>query len=143
MCFDNSLCSVTIASVYWWFLITKTLSHYIKALCSGFFSEGYEFLQKPPPGFYPRLGVISFAGIIGLFLARGKWEPFELVMLQFWVSNLFVGFRVLIFNCDNEIWLNCTSMFLQCCFNYKETSWKRCLITNNYCFITAVFVTRI
>ncbi|NWW10340.1 MIC26 protein, partial [Oreocharis arfaki] len=42
------------------------------ALCSGFFSEGYEFLQKPPAGFYPRLGVISFAGIIGLFLARGS-----------------------------------------------------------------------
>ncbi|NWR13802.1 MIC26 protein, partial [Emberiza fucata] len=35
-------------------------------------SEGYEFLQKPPAGFYPRLGVISFAGIIGLFLARGS-----------------------------------------------------------------------
>ncbi|XP_066401537.1 MICOS complex subunit MIC26 [Molothrus aeneus] len=34
--------------------------------------EGYEFLQKPPAGFYPRLGVISFAGIIGLFLARGS-----------------------------------------------------------------------
>ncbi|NWS28431.1 MIC26 protein, partial [Polioptila caerulea] len=42
------------------------------SLCSGFFSEGYEFLQKPPAGFYPRLGVISFAGIIGLFLARGS-----------------------------------------------------------------------
>ncbi|NXU43174.1 MIC26 protein, partial [Drymodes brunneopygia] len=41
-------------------------------LCSGFFSEGYELLQKPPAGFYPRLGVISFAGIIGLFLARGS-----------------------------------------------------------------------
>ncbi|KAI1241556.1 Apolipoprotein O, partial [Lamprotornis superbus] len=34
--------------------------------------QGYEFLQKPPAGFYPRLGVISFAGIIGLFLARGS-----------------------------------------------------------------------
>ncbi|NXY55812.1 MIC26 protein, partial [Callaeas wilsoni] len=43
-----------------------------RSLCSGFFSEGYEFLQKPPAGFYPRLGVISFAGIIGLFLARGS-----------------------------------------------------------------------
>ncbi|NWY96579.1 MIC26 protein, partial [Loxia curvirostra] len=42
------------------------------SLCSGCFSEGYEFLQKPPAGFYPRLGVISFAGIIGLFLARGS-----------------------------------------------------------------------
>ncbi|NXI87720.1 MIC26 protein, partial [Rhipidura dahli] len=42
------------------------------SLCSGFFSEGYEFLQKPPAGFYPRLGVIGFAGIIGLFLARGS-----------------------------------------------------------------------
>ncbi|XP_030303642.1 MICOS complex subunit MIC26 isoform X2 [Calypte anna] len=34
--------------------------------------EGYEFLQNPPAGFYPRLGVIGFAGIIGLFLARGS-----------------------------------------------------------------------
>ncbi|NWV30868.1 MIC26 protein, partial [Grantiella picta] len=42
------------------------------SLCSDFFSEGYEFLQKPPAGFYPRLGVISFAGVIGLFLARGS-----------------------------------------------------------------------
>ncbi|NWY36769.1 MIC26 protein, partial [Sylvia atricapilla] len=50
----------------------KMLSHYIKALVSGVFSEGYEFLQNPPGGFYPRLGVISFAGIVGLFLARGS-----------------------------------------------------------------------
>ncbi|NXT43796.1 MIC26 protein, partial [Pelecanoides urinatrix] len=51
---------------------SQTLSHYIKALCSDFFSEGYEFLQNPPAGFYPRLGVIGFAGIVGLFLARGS-----------------------------------------------------------------------
>ncbi|NXG45237.1 MIC26 protein, partial [Psilopogon haemacephalus] len=50
----------------------KTLSHCIKALPSDFFSEGYEFLQNPPAGFYPRLGVIGFAGIVGLFLARGS-----------------------------------------------------------------------
>ncbi|NXL29624.1 MIC26 protein, partial [Glaucidium brasilianum] len=42
------------------------------SLCSDFFSEGYEFLQNPPAGFYPRLGVIGFAGIVGLFLARGS-----------------------------------------------------------------------
>uniref|UniRef100_A0A8B9YXH6 MICOS complex subunit n=1 Tax=Buteo japonicus TaxID=224669 RepID=A0A8B9YXH6_9AVES len=35
-------------------------------------SEGCEFLQNPPAGFYPRLGVIGFAGIVGLFLARGS-----------------------------------------------------------------------
>ncbi|XP_061483311.1 MICOS complex subunit MIC26 [Rhineura floridana] len=34
--------------------------------------EGYELLKNPPPGFYPRLGVIGFAGIVGLFLARGS-----------------------------------------------------------------------
>ncbi|XP_040387740.1 MICOS complex subunit MIC26 isoform X4 [Cygnus olor] len=34
--------------------------------------EGCEFLQNPPDGFYPRLGVIGFAGILGLFLARGS-----------------------------------------------------------------------
>ncbi|KFO97997.1 Apolipoprotein O, partial [Calypte anna] len=53
-------------------LSAKTISRYIRALCSDFFSEGYEFLQNPPAGFYPRLGVIGFAGIIGLFLARGS-----------------------------------------------------------------------
>ncbi|NXJ01930.1 MIC26 protein, partial [Psophia crepitans] len=42
------------------------------ALCSDFFSEGCGFLQNPPAGFYPRLGVIGFAGIVGLFLARGS-----------------------------------------------------------------------
>ncbi|XP_026570039.1 MICOS complex subunit MIC26 [Pseudonaja textilis] len=34
--------------------------------------ESYEIIKAPPPGFYPRLGVISFAGIVGLFLARGS-----------------------------------------------------------------------
>ncbi|XP_048349377.1 MICOS complex subunit MIC26 isoform X2 [Sphaerodactylus townsendi] len=34
--------------------------------------EGCEFLKNPPPGFYPRLGVIGFAGVIGLFLSRGS-----------------------------------------------------------------------
>ncbi|XP_053164624.1 MICOS complex subunit MIC26 [Hemicordylus capensis] len=34
--------------------------------------ECYEFLKCPPPGFYPRLGVISFAGVVGLFLAKGS-----------------------------------------------------------------------
>ncbi|KFP93413.1 MIC26 protein, partial [Haliaeetus albicilla] len=42
------------------------------SLCSDYFSEGCEFLQNPPAGFYPRLGVIGFAGIVGLFLARGS-----------------------------------------------------------------------
>ncbi|XP_078513909.1 MICOS complex subunit MIC26 isoform X1 [Lissotriton helveticus] len=32
----------------------------------------YELLKDAPPGFYPRLGVIGFAGIAGLFLARGS-----------------------------------------------------------------------
>ncbi|NXI37794.1 MIC26 protein, partial [Galbula dea] len=44
----------------------------ISAFGSDFFSVGYEFLQNPPAGFYPRLGVIGFAGIVGLFLARGS-----------------------------------------------------------------------
>ncbi|NXE11605.1 MIC26 protein, partial [Lophotis ruficrista] len=43
-----------------------------RSLCSDLFSEGCEFLQNPPAGFYPRLGVIGFAGIVGLFLARGS-----------------------------------------------------------------------
>lgn len=51
-------------------LYAKALPKLEKAVEHG--REGYEFLQKPPAGFYPRLGVISFAGIIGLFLARGS-----------------------------------------------------------------------
>ncbi|XP_007436709.1 MICOS complex subunit MIC26 [Python bivittatus] len=34
--------------------------------------ESYEMIKTPPPGFYPRLGVIGFAGVVGLFLARGS-----------------------------------------------------------------------
>ncbi|XP_063058775.1 apolipoprotein O, a isoform X2 [Engraulis encrasicolus] len=34
--------------------------------------DGYVYLQNPPPEFYPRAGVIGFAGILGLFLARGS-----------------------------------------------------------------------
>ncbi|NWH59702.1 MIC26 protein, partial [Geococcyx californianus] len=48
-----------------WFYVTS-------AFYSDFFSEGFEFLQNPPAGFYPRLGVIGIAGIVGLFLARGS-----------------------------------------------------------------------
>ncbi|XP_062393135.1 apolipoprotein O, a isoform X3 [Sardina pilchardus] len=37
--------------------------------------DGYVYLQNPPPEFYPRAGVIGFAGILGLFLARGsRWK---------------------------------------------------------------------
>ncbi|XP_068126161.1 MICOS complex subunit MIC26 [Hyperolius riggenbachi] len=32
----------------------------------------YDYLIDAPPGFYPRLGLIGFAGIVGLFLARGS-----------------------------------------------------------------------
>ncbi|KAM5180161.1 MICOS complex subunit MIC26 [Mantella aurantiaca] len=32
----------------------------------------YENLRDAPPGFYPRLGLIGFAGIVGLFLSRGS-----------------------------------------------------------------------
>ncbi|NXY47578.1 MIC26 protein, partial [Ceuthmochares aereus] len=53
-----------------WFCVTSGSASV--ALCSDFFSEGFEFLQNPPAGFYPRLGVIGFAGIVGLFLARGS-----------------------------------------------------------------------
>ncbi|KAM4682992.1 MICOS complex subunit MIC26 isoform 7-T18 [Amazona ochrocephala] len=45
--------------------------------------ETYEFLQNPPAGFYPRLGVIGFAGIIGLFLARGT----ELLHMMIFSKN--------------------------------------------------------
>nr|XP_055175043.1 MICOS complex subunit MIC26-like [Nyctereutes procyonoides] len=32
--------------------------------------DSYEYLQNAPPGFFPRLGVIGFAGIVGLLLAN-------------------------------------------------------------------------
>uniref|UniRef100_A0ABI7VXH6 MICOS complex subunit n=1 Tax=Felis catus TaxID=9685 RepID=A0ABI7VXH6_FELCA len=34
--------------------------------------DSYEYLQNAPPGFFPRLGVIGFAGVLGLLLARGS-----------------------------------------------------------------------
>ncbi|XP_030648712.1 apolipoprotein O, a isoform X2 [Chanos chanos] len=37
-----------------------------------FGQDSYVYLQNPPPEFYPRAGVIGFAGILGLFLARGS-----------------------------------------------------------------------
>ncbi|XP_056602363.1 apolipoprotein O, a isoform X1 [Triplophysa dalaica] len=37
-----------------------------------FGQNNYAYLKNPPPEFYPRAGVIGFAGIIGLFLGRGS-----------------------------------------------------------------------
>uniref|UniRef100_G1U756 MICOS complex subunit n=1 Tax=Oryctolagus cuniculus TaxID=9986 RepID=G1U756_RABIT len=34
--------------------------------------DSYEYLQNAPPGFFPGLGVIGFAGLVGLLLARGS-----------------------------------------------------------------------
>ncbi|XP_035873562.1 MICOS complex subunit MIC26-like [Phyllostomus discolor] len=34
--------------------------------------DSYEYLQNAPPGFFPRLGVIGFAGIVGLLFTRGS-----------------------------------------------------------------------
>ncbi|KAF1401281.1 UNVERIFIED_CONTAM: MICOS complex subunit MIC26, partial [Eudyptes pachyrhynchus] len=59
-------------TAWWTELIDSSKVKVDSSLCSDFFSEGCEFLQNPPAGFYPRLGVIGFAGIVGLFLARGS-----------------------------------------------------------------------
>ncbi|KAI3374237.1 hypothetical protein L3Q82_006088 [Scortum barcoo] len=37
-----------------------------------FGTDAFEYLQNPPKDFYPRAGVISFSGVLGLFLARGS-----------------------------------------------------------------------
>ncbi|KAJ8347873.1 hypothetical protein SKAU_G00264620 [Synaphobranchus kaupii] len=37
-----------------------------------FGKDFYGYVKDPPPEFYPRVGVIGFAGILGLFLARGS-----------------------------------------------------------------------
>ncbi|XP_017315768.1 apolipoprotein O, a isoform X3 [Ictalurus punctatus] len=37
-----------------------------------FGQDSYAYLRNPAPEFYPRAGVIGFAGILGLFLARGS-----------------------------------------------------------------------
>ena len=34
--------------------------------------EVYGYLRQPPEGFYPRVGIIGFAGVVGFFLARGS-----------------------------------------------------------------------
>lgn len=37
-----------------------------------FGNDTYNYLKNPPGDFYPRAGVIGFAGVLGLFLARGS-----------------------------------------------------------------------
>ncbi|XP_072547764.1 apolipoprotein O, a isoform X2 [Salminus brasiliensis] len=37
-----------------------------------FGQDSYTYLKNPPPEFYPRAGIIGFAGLLGLFLARGS-----------------------------------------------------------------------
>ncbi|CAL8278999.1 unnamed protein product [Lota lota] len=37
-----------------------------------FGNEVCAYLRQPPEGFYPRAGIIGFAGVVGLFLARGS-----------------------------------------------------------------------
>lgn len=37
-----------------------------------FGNDTYSYLQNPPKDFYPRAGIIGFAGLLGLFLARGS-----------------------------------------------------------------------
>uniref|UniRef100_A0A671L728 MICOS complex subunit n=1 Tax=Sinocyclocheilus anshuiensis TaxID=1608454 RepID=A0A671L728_9TELE len=37
-----------------------------------FGQNSYAYLKNPPPEFYPRAGVIGFAGILGLFFGRGS-----------------------------------------------------------------------
>uniref|UniRef100_A0A286XK60 MICOS complex subunit n=1 Tax=Cavia porcellus TaxID=10141 RepID=A0A286XK60_CAVPO len=34
--------------------------------------DSYENLQNAPPGFFPRLGIIGFAGVVGLLFTRGS-----------------------------------------------------------------------
>ncbi|XP_058040585.1 MICOS complex subunit MIC26 isoform X2 [Ahaetulla prasina] len=52
--------------------------------------ESYEIIKAPPPGLYPRLGVIGFAGIVGLFLARGS----KIKRLVYPISFMGIGIAV-------------------------------------------------
>ncbi|XP_068605342.1 MICOS complex subunit MIC26-like [Brachionichthys hirsutus] len=47
----------------------------VKPKVQGFVQVGndtYAYLKNPPEGFYPRAGVIGFAGLLGLLLGRGS-----------------------------------------------------------------------
>ena len=48
--------------------------------------DSYEYLQNAPPGFFPRLGVIGFAGIVGLLLAKDS-KTKKLVYPSAWVPG--------------------------------------------------------
>ncbi|XP_076867703.1 apolipoprotein O, a isoform X2 [Brachyhypopomus gauderio] len=37
-----------------------------------FGQDSYSYVKSPPSEFYPRAGIIGFAGVLGLFLARGS-----------------------------------------------------------------------
>ncbi|XP_063099156.1 MICOS complex subunit MIC26 isoform X2 [Cavia porcellus] len=41
--------------------------------------DSYEYLQNAPPGFFPRLGVIGFAGVVGLLFTRALCLVTELI----------------------------------------------------------------
>ena len=55
-------------------VVIRKSTHKQSPRCRAWFSGGfsYEYLQTAPPGFFPRLGVTGFAGIVGLLLARGS-----------------------------------------------------------------------
>lgn len=48
----------------------RNIFQHIDCTCVTCFPDVFYYLKDPPPGFLPRFGTITMAGLLGMFLAR-------------------------------------------------------------------------